>query len=188
MTIDTPTAPTAPFGVDLTTTLCEQSQLLPTTRTRAVWLASGATAYAGIVHFAVAPEHLRHWWVFGVFMIVAGVAQIALAARIVRRPTPAVALAGIIGSLVIVALFVIDHTRGLGIGPSGIDLAGGHAEGVLGGGEPAGPAAIAATIGELATVAALVTLLGPVVRRRVVNAVAGLGLAAWVAWLLGGLG
>ena len=122
-------------------------------------------------------------------MIVAGLAQLGLAWWVARRPGAPAAIVGIVGSLVIVTLYLLDHTRGLPIGPSPVDLAEGHAV-ALGftRAERTGPAAVAATVAELVTICGLVTLLPLTLRRRVVNLLGALGLGAWIAWLLGGLG
>ncbi len=151
-------------------------------RSPAVWLAAATSAYAGVIHLVVAPEHLRHWWGFGLFMLAVGLGQLGLAWWIVRRPAAVAATVGIVGSVAVVAVYLVAHTRGLDIGPAVDGHGGGHDA------ETAGPAAIAATIGELVTIGALVTLLSLTLRRRVVNGLGALGLGAWVVWLLGGLG
>ncbi len=150
---------------------------------RAVALGAFTSAYAGLVHLVVAPEHLGHWWVFGVFMIAVGVGQIGLAGWVLRRPGTSSAMVGILGSLAIVAVYFVAHTRGIDIGPAGDDGHGGGHDA-----ETAGPAAIAATVGELVTIGAFITLLPLMLRRRVVNLLGALGLGAWALWLLGGLG
>jgi hypothetical protein len=77
----------------------------------AVALASFATAAAAGIHLAVAPEHFREWWAFGVFFAVCGVAQLAWASM------PWSAAVGIGGNAALIVLWALSRTKGLPFGP-----------------------------------------------------------------------
>jgi hypothetical protein len=80
-------------------------------------VAGSATAGAAFIHFAVAPEHFREWWGFGVFFVLCGEAQLGWALLLRRRPWPLVAAVGLTGSLLLVALWLVSRTVGLPLGP-----------------------------------------------------------------------
>jgi hypothetical protein len=82
--------------------------------TNAVALAS---AGAGVIHLAVAPDHLREWVPFGVFFLVLGVGQLAWAALVWMRPTRSLLITGAIANTGVVALWLLSRSAGIPIGP-----------------------------------------------------------------------
>lgn len=82
---------------------------------------------AGGLHLLAGPEHLEEWWAYGLFFFVAAAAQAAYGLvlftqgiegwggwRVVRAN---VYLAGIVGTLAIIALWVLSRTLGVPVGP-----------------------------------------------------------------------
>ena len=97
------------------------SEQPPTTSRSSARLLTNAIALAsvgaGVIHLAVAPDHLREWVPFGVFFICLGVAQLAWSALLLTRPTRGLLLAGTIGSALVVALWMLSRSAGIPIGP-----------------------------------------------------------------------
>ncbi|MGH2660115.1 MAG: hypothetical protein ACRDHS_10740, partial [Actinomycetota bacterium] len=56
-----------------------------------------ASAAAGAIHIGIVPAHLREYWLFGLFFVVAGVAQACWALLMATRPPRALYLAGLVG-------------------------------------------------------------------------------------------
>jgi hypothetical protein len=72
---------------------------------------------AAAIHFAVAPEHLRSYPLYGAFFLLVGLGQAGLAALILLRPSSPLLLGGASFSLVIVAIWLLSRTVGLPIAP-----------------------------------------------------------------------
>ena len=96
--------------------------------TRLLHWAAGLSFLAGIVHGILTDAHFSEWWAYGVFFLVASMAQgvygFAIAASHVMNEAPisktwprsgrrAWYLAGIVGNLVLVALYVASRTVGV---------------------------------------------------------------------------
>lgn len=158
---------------------------------RVIAVASGV---AGAIHVAVAPAHVREWWVFGAFFVVVGCFQLGFAAQMLRRATWSAVLAGVLVNLSVVLVWVASRTTGLPVGPAsgGDSLVGAHshtqsvanAHGI----EAVGPADLAASAAELTVVCLLVTLLPSRLRRAAVNLVLVTAASLWVLRLSGALG
>lgn len=109
---------------------------------------------ASLVHGVVTPAHFAEWWGYGYFFLVATAAQAILGLALVldaferASDRRIVAIVGLIGTLSLIALYVV--TRTLGVPLAGPAL--GEVEGIDG----AGVAAVAA---ELVTAVALARLL-----------------------------
>lgn len=160
-----------------------------------------ASVLAGAIHLAVAPEHFAEWWLYGAFFVVTGVFQLAYATPVLRRPTPLVALAGILVNLGIVLVWVASRTTGLPVTPpeDGGGHEGGHVAGPIPlegahpveaghGVEAVGTVDLVATGAELVVVCLLVTLLPPAMRRVTVNLMLVAGVGLWTLRLSGVLG
>jgi hypothetical protein len=100
--------------------------------------AAALSLLAGLVHVANVQEHLAEWWGYGVFFVVASLAQLyfAFALRALRDAPPGpqgVAQAasatlgfstrtflrlGIVGNAAIIALYAVTRTVGTPIGPN----------------------------------------------------------------------
>lgn len=84
--------------------------------------AGGLSLAAGAVHGLVAPAHFEEWWGYGMFFVIATLAQavygLALLTGPVDRPLAAKERRalygwGIVGNLAVVALFVVTRTTGI---------------------------------------------------------------------------
>lgn len=102
---------------------------------------------AALVHLAVMPDHFRESDWYGGFFLFAAVSQVGLAATLLTRPTRPLVVAGIAGSGLVVALWLVSRLLGVPIGPDN------------GGTEPFGVLDTLASIAEVATmVAGMVSL------------------------------
>jgi hypothetical protein len=79
----------------------------------AALLSSGA----GAIHAAVIGDHLREWWLYGVFFAVSALAQLLWAVLVFRRPSGSILIAGAVGNAVVVLLWLITRITGLPFGP-----------------------------------------------------------------------
>jgi hypothetical protein len=81
---------------------------------------------AGAVHGGVAPEHFAEWWGYGLFFVVAATAQAVLGLALLtdavnprdsgpgwRRLQRAMLWAGVVGNLLILALYTVTRTVGI---------------------------------------------------------------------------
>jgi len=127
------------------------------------------------VHLAYAAPHLRQWWAYGAFFLATGAGQALFAPLILRRPRAWVVAAGIAGNVAIIAMYVVSRTYGPPLGP--------HAHVP----EVAGPIDLATTAAEVCLVAVLLTMLGPVARRRVLNLLVAFAVLLWALRLTGRL-
>lgn len=160
-----------------------------------------ASVLAGAIHLAVAPEHFAEWWLYGAFFVATGVFQLAYSTTVLTRPTPLVALTGILVNLGIVLTWVLSRTTGLPVTPpeGGGAHDGDHVAGPVvpegahpveagHGVEAVGAADLVATGAELVVVCLLVTMLPPRVRRATVNVMLVTGVGLWALRLTGVLG
>jgi len=156
----------------------------------ALRVAVALTAAAAIIHLWVAPEHLAHWWAAGAFFIAVSAGQALFALALRRRATPRIVLAGIMANVGVVALWAASRTWGLPLGPSHEEAVG-HADTAMAGPaphvtavpEPVGLLDVTATVLELTTVVALVSLLPDGTRRKTVHALCAVGIAIWALHL-----
>ena len=72
---------------------------------------------SALIHLALVPPHLQEYTLFGLLFIAAAVAQAALAVAILTIPSPRLFAAGLIGTLALMAAWVVSRTTGLPIGP-----------------------------------------------------------------------
>jgi hypothetical protein len=88
-------------------------------RSRASLLYGAAllSAEAAAIHFAVAKTHFEEYALFGVFFLVAGIAQLGWALLVLVRPLRSVLWLGVLGNLAIAALWAVDRIWGLPLGP-----------------------------------------------------------------------
>lgn len=93
-----------------------------------IW-AAGLSVAAGLVHGAVTPEHLEEWWGYGLFFLVAALAQVGYGALLIIRPWKqdqtrarridaerydrSYYVAGIAGNVAIVLLYLVTRTVGI---------------------------------------------------------------------------
>ena len=72
---------------------------------------------AAVIHFRVAPEHLREFWLFGVVFVVMGLAQAVWAFLSIGRVTRAILVVGVLGNAALVLIWIVSRTVGLPVGP-----------------------------------------------------------------------
>jgi hypothetical protein len=129
----------------------------------------------GWVHLAYTESHFESWWGYGVFFAAVGAGQGLLAAALLRRPTPGVALLGVVGNLGVVLMYVVSRTDGVPLGP--------HANVA----EKATTVDLLTTAGEIVLVVVLLAMLGRTAGRLALNAMMVLGVLLWVGRLTGHL-
>jgi len=99
---------------------------------------------AALIHLWVMPEHFQEWWGYGMFFLVATIAQVVYIPLLLRWPNRSVFLLGIAGNSAIVLLFLFTRVVGVPLfGPEA-----GEVEGV-------GIIDVCATSSEVAIVVAL---------------------------------
>ena len=163
------------LGGQLTT--ADQSRLHspgPAARDSSTWrgLAVGSSVAAAGAHAAVFPHHLEEAWFVGLFFLVVTLAQAAWAVLVFLDATSGrLLLAGIVGSLGLVALWTVSRTVGL---PLGL------------GREPVGGWDIACAVWELVIVATCAVGLRRPEKGRAL-ALGDLGPVAWAWAALSGL-
>jgi hypothetical protein len=79
----------------------------------AATLSTGAAA----IHFAVVPEHMAEFAPFGIAFVAVGWFQVGWAQAYLLRPTRAIAAAGVVVNVLIVATWLLSRTVGLPVGP-----------------------------------------------------------------------
>jgi FtsP/CotA-like multicopper oxidase with cupredoxin domain len=79
--------------------------------------ASLLTLGPAAIHFAVAPAHFQEYVPFGVLFLLTGLAQSALAVAMLARPSRRLFLAGVAGTMGVIALYVVSRSVGLPVGP-----------------------------------------------------------------------
>ncbi len=119
-----------------------------------VWIRAAVmlATIAGLIHLMVVPEHMEEWAGYGVFFLVVGVGQLLYAALLLRPGLDTTWLvAGIIGHLLIVVLYLVTRTIGIPfLGPQAGEV------------EAFGPIDLLSKLVELA----LIACLAAVVRAR----------------------
>src|SRR3954447_2862691 len=152
------------------------------------WSAAGAALGAAAIHAYVAPEHLREWWLYGGFFIGVTAVQLALAWLVLRRPTVAVLLGGIWGTVALIGIYVASRTTGLPLAPAHnhghVLVAGDFTNGVphlpgVTNVEAVGAVDLSALAVELLLITILVGLLPTSARRQTTNLMMALAVAAW---------
>jgi hypothetical protein len=120
-----------------------------TDRTKGViYTVATLSLLAALIHLWVMPEHFEEWWGYGMFFLVATIAQVVYIPLLVRWPNQTVLLLGIAGNSAIVLLYLFTRVVGVPLfGPEA-----GEVEGV-------GIFDVCATSSEVAIVVALGVLL-----------------------------
>ena len=139
--------------------------------------ATGAAAVlslvAAMVHLWVVPAYFGLWWGYGAFFAGVAAAQGLYAVALLRWPGRMLFLAGVLGNLAVVVLYVLTRTSGVPLGP--------HA----GRAEETGVLDMSTTAVELAVIVLLLSQLRGRERGVAVNAVLVAGAAIWVLRLTG---
>jgi hypothetical protein len=72
---------------------------------------------AAAIHIAVAKMHFDEYTLYGVFFVISGAGQLLWAVLVLFRPVRPLLVLGAVGNLLIAALWAVDRTWGLPIGP-----------------------------------------------------------------------
>ncbi len=112
------------------------------------YTAAALSLLAGLLHVSAMPRHYAEWWGYGMFFLVVAIAQMLLGDGLLYRPRQRLFLAGLIGNLAVISLYVVTRT-------AGIPFFGPHAGEV----EAVGAIDLASVVAEAALVAALLLLL-----------------------------
>jgi len=81
---------------------------------RLVVLCAGLSTAAGIIHLIVTPSHFEEWLGYGVFFLLAAIAQIGYAVVLMTNSSnPTLLWAGICGNGAIILLWLITRTVGI---------------------------------------------------------------------------
>jgi hypothetical protein len=82
-----------------------------------VLIACGLAWAAGLIHVVAAVDHLDEYWLYALFFAVLAAVQFLWGVALYRFPGRGLLVAGAVGSLMVVALWVVSRTSGLPIGP-----------------------------------------------------------------------
>ena len=148
-------------------------------------IAAGLSLAAGVIHGIATVDHFSHYWVYGVFFMLATYGQVLWGVALWRnRATARTLTIGAYANLAIVATWLLSRTLGIPFGPYAFDA------------EPIGFADAAATIDELLIAAYVAVILHPRLRRvrglRVLHGPFRVHIAMMMctvsvfAWMLGG--
>jgi FtsP/CotA-like multicopper oxidase with cupredoxin domain len=75
------------------------------------------TLSTAAIHFAVAPEHFGMYVPYGIFFVLLGLTQVALAVAILFVPQRSLFIAAALGTLAVIGLYLASRTFGLPIAP-----------------------------------------------------------------------
>jgi len=128
---------------------------------------------AGDIHVAFVQEHFREWWAYGAFFVAAAAGQGLFAALVLLRQPPWLLLAGILGNLAILGMYVLSRTNGPPLGP--------HA----GAPERVASIDVVCTAAELGVIVACILLLPARIARSTTTVLAVAGIALWTGRLTG---
>ena len=141
--------------------------------TAPLFVAAGLSVTANLLYVWTAPAAFGYWWAYAAFLFAAGVAQGLYGVALMRHPTQPLVLLGIVGNLLLAAFYLAAHTVGMPFGPGAwVALAVKTLD-------------VVAVAAELGVALALVPLLDPALRGKVVNALLVLGGLLWAPWLSG---
>lgn len=142
----------------------------------AIYTAAGLSLLASLIHLWETPEHLLDWWGYGAFFLSAAIAQGLFSVLILLRPeSQTMLLAGILGNLGIVVLYVVSYTWGLPLGADWILFSPSSAH--L---DDAGVIGVISTVAQLGIIVILVAVLEASYRRVVINSLLFVGALLWI--------
>jgi hypothetical protein len=117
-------------------------------------IAAVASALAGLIHYAVVPEHRSEWIVYAVFFTLLGAFQLTWAAAVWAARHRWLLILGAASSTAAIALWAVTRMGGLPFGPD------------AGAPEPAGVLDVLCVLAEVAVLAAAGAALQGAPRRR----------------------
>jgi hypothetical protein len=71
---------------------------------------------AAALHFAYAPTHFDEYWLYGAFFVTLAWAQLAWGLAVLIKPSRVLLYAGLL-NIVVIALYLLSRTVGVGVGP-----------------------------------------------------------------------
>jgi hypothetical protein len=149
------------FFIDVPRGAERHDRLLVAVRARARLGLVIALAFAGVVHLAVGPDHMAESALIGAAMMLAGVAQLLLAALVARGWSSRMVTLGVpVLSIALVLAWAVAVTIGLPVQAHPHDAAAVAGHGAVGHVEPVGMIGVATTLVELAAIA-LARLVAP---------------------------
>lgn len=83
----------------------------------ALRVAAAASVLAGVVHYAVIPEHRSEWWVYAVFFTLLGAFEFVWAALAWSGTQRWVLWVGVTVNVLTLAVWTVSRTTGLPFGP-----------------------------------------------------------------------
>jgi hypothetical protein len=90
------------------------SVIQATDRTKGVlYTVATLSLLAALIHLWVMPEHFQEWWGYGMFFLVAAIAQGVYVPLLLRWPNRNVLLLGIAGNSAIVLLYLLTRVMGI---------------------------------------------------------------------------
>lgn len=138
-------------------------------RAFAIYAASALSLLSALIHLWATPEHFQtSWWGYGAFFVVTALAQGTFAIVLLRWRGELLCVAGILGNIAIVAMYVVTRTSGIPIGPEAAMI------------EDPGVLDMTSTVAEVGLVIALLAMLGDVSRKWMINALFLAGIVVWV--------
>ena len=75
------------------------------------------TAGAAAIHFAVIPDHIQEFWLFGLLFALVASLQLVWAILVLARPSRSLLLAGLFGSVAVAGVWALSRTAGVPVGP-----------------------------------------------------------------------
>ncbi len=148
------------------------------------------SAVAAMAHLVAVPDHLRWWPASGYAFVVIGALQATLAILLLRTTSTNVILAGLVGNVAVVLLYLVSRTVGLPFSP-GVPLHGAQPlpgmPRIPDGDKAVGPLDLLALLAELGTIVVLLGHLPRRARSREADSLLWCGLAIWSLAVLGAL-
>jgi hypothetical protein len=113
-----------------------------------LYFVAGFSLVAALIHLWVIPEHFEEWWGYGLFFLLATIAQALYSVMLLRWPSQKLMIAGIAGNSAIILLYLVTRTVGIPFfGPGAGEI------------EEVGLLDVGATVAEAVLVVALGVLL-----------------------------
>ena len=78
-----------------------------------LYVAAVLSLVAGLIHAWAMPGHYREWWGYGAFFLVVAIAQVFLSDALLYRPRRRLFLAGVVGNLAVITIYVVTRTVGV---------------------------------------------------------------------------
>jgi hypothetical protein len=87
-------------------------------RSNSILLAAGLAWCTALIHVQASIDHFSEYWLYSLFFIVLALAQAVWGFAIYRNPRRGLLILGAVGSLAVIALWIVSRTTGLPLGPT----------------------------------------------------------------------